>query len=183
MEAQDLEGSQAIPASIFLPDGQSAEKGFSTDSKSLVALGEGQGRAVLSSSQASEQSYMREDGAMSIFTYHFIEALTGHAQPQGGATEVLVSDVLSYIHRQVPVSAQARGCTQTPQARLDGIFPISLLLGGKGLSVGASAPNPIDEPSMPSQGGVIYNVNTGGGANITGNVNTGGGDFVGRDKI
>ncbi len=34
---------------------------------------------------------------MSIFTYHLVEALTGHAQPQEGAKEVLVSDVSNRI--------------------------------------------------------------------------------------
>ena len=44
---------------------------------------------------------------MGIFTYHSLEALTGHAQPQGGAKEALVSDVLSYVYRKVPESAKA----------------------------------------------------------------------------
>ena len=78
-----------------------------TGARPVAALMQGQGRAVLSSSTAEESSYVRSDRRMSIFTYHLIEALTGHARPPDGATEVLVSDVMGYVSRRVPQSAVA----------------------------------------------------------------------------
>lgn len=110
---------------------------------SVVTLMEGQGRAVLSSSTASESSYVRADRSMSIFTYHLVEALTGHAQPEG-ATEVLVSDIMSYVSRAVPQSARREyGVSQTPVYDLSGEnFPVALLLGGRGTKDG-DAPEPL----------------------------------------
>lgn len=104
----------------------------------------GAGRAVLSSSQGEQRSYVRPDQTMSIFTYHLIEALTGHAQPAGGAHEVLVSDVMSYVTRKVPESArQLAHAVQTPDFRVTGNFPVALLLGGKGLIPDAAPPDPL----------------------------------------
>jgi hypothetical protein len=82
---------------------------------------------------------------MSIFTYHLIEALTGHARPAEGAREVLVSDVMSHVHRRVPQSARADwGADQTPDYRVSGNFPVALLLGGQGLDKGRPAPDPLE---------------------------------------
>lgn len=118
---------------------------------------------------------------MSIFTYHLIEALTGHAQPLAGATEVLVSDVMSYVTRTVPQSArQQAGAAQTPDFQISGNFPVALFLGGKGLSKGEAPPDPAMLNSNPA---ADRSINTGGGAYIAGNVKVeGGGDFVGRDQ-
>lgn len=109
----------------------------------IQQLGAGSGRAILCSAQEDQLSYLRSDGQMSLFTYHLVEALTGHAQPDGGAGEVLVSDVLSYVYRRVPASAQALGCIQTPAFELSGNFPIALVLGGRGMGKGESAPDPL----------------------------------------
>ncbi len=49
--------------------------------KGLETLSLGAGRALLASSQGTQPSYIRLDRTMSIFTYHVIEALTGHARP------------------------------------------------------------------------------------------------------
>jgi hypothetical protein len=137
--------------------------------KGLEQLALGKGRAVLSSSSGEESSYMRKDGQMSIFTYHLIEALTGHAQPQEGATEVLVSDLMSYVWRHVPQSARADwGAEQTPDYQVGGNFPVALLLGGQGWSKGQPAPDPL---------GAIEEE-----AETMRTIDTGGGDFVGRDK-
>jgi hypothetical protein len=116
---------------------------------------------------------------MSLFTYHMIEALTGYANPPEGAKEVLASETISYVGRKVPQSAQAAGYDeQTPHARLDGDFPIAMLLGGKGVSKGMAMPDPLEAPPTVVS---AMTIDTGGGALITGNVNTGGGAFVGRD--
>jgi hypothetical protein len=111
--------------------------------KGLSSLAQGQGRAVLSASMGTQPSYLRADNETSIFTYHLVEALTGHARPQAGAKEVLVSDVMSYVHRQVPETARTeRQADQTPDFQVSGNFPVALLLGGKGLAAGQSAPPP-----------------------------------------
>ncbi|MBX2998773.1 MAG: caspase family protein [Caldilineaceae bacterium] len=148
--------------------------------KDLSTLAQGAGRAVLTSSQGTQKSYIRRDGSMSIFTYHLIEALTGHAQPEGGAREVLVSDLMSYVTRTVPSSARQQvNAEQTPDFQVSGNFPVALLLGGKGLSKGEIAPDPLETSTAASRS---EQVNTGGGAYIRGNVNVKG-DLVGRDKI
>lgn len=125
----------ALPADSFIHSGGLA--------KAPHALAEGDGRAVLSSSQGNQPSYLRPDGKMSLFTYHLVEALTGHAQPAGGADEVLVSDLLSYVYRQVPASVQVLGHEQTPTFELSGNFPVALVLGGKGVSDGQRPPDPL----------------------------------------
>ena len=128
-----------------------AGKTAASGAKGLTELAQGHGRAVLSSSTGKQRSYLRRDRKMSIFTYHLIEALTGHAQPADGAGEVLVSDVMSYVHRHVPQSAQADwGKQQTPDYRVSGNFPIALLLGGDGLSKGQPAPDPLETPGFES---------------------------------
>jgi hypothetical protein len=151
--------------------------------KGLDTLTQGQGRAVLSSSTGEQLSWLRRDGTMSIFTYHLIEALTGHAQPKAGASEVLVSDVMSHVWRQVPESARADWDEdQTPDYQVSGNFPVALLLGGKGLGKGQPAPDPLETVSGQGAATAITQIDTGGGAYIGGNV-TAGGDVVGRDKI
>lgn len=116
--------------------------------KGLDALTVGRGRAVLSSSTGAQKSWFRLDGTLSIFTYHLIAALTGHAQPQAGAAEVLVSDVMSHVTRQVSTQVRAeRQADQTPDFRVTGNFPVALLLGGKGLTPGQPAPDPLAAPA------------------------------------
>jgi uncharacterized caspase-like protein len=62
--------SAAVPAQFLLGD----QKGTSPldGAKGLEDLARGSGRAVLSSSQATQPSYIRKDRVMSIFTYHLI---------------------------------------------------------------------------------------------------------------
>jgi uncharacterized caspase-like protein len=159
----------AIPPALLMGSAPSRGKG-------LEALGIGRGRAVLSSSTGEQQSYVRADGAMSIFTYHLIEALTGHAEPREGATEVLVSDVMSHVWRHVPESARAIGAEQTPDYQVSGNFAISLLMGGKGLSKGQLAPDPLNAVKG-SRG--TRTIDTGGGTYIEGDVHIHDGDFIG----
>jgi hypothetical protein len=165
MEVKDLDGitSVGIPSALFME----GEKGISAieGEKGLASLSQGAGRAVLSSSQSHEKSWVRKDRAMSIFTYHLIEALTGHAQPQDGATEVLVSDVMSHVWRTVPASAKAdHHADQHPDYRVSGNFPIAMLLGGKGLNKGEIAPDPLQPPAAPQPGVSYQATNTGSGA-------------------
>lgn len=149
------------------------------DSESISALALGRGRAVLSSSTGEEQSYVRKDRSMSVFTYHLIEALSGHGTAVSGATEVLVSDVMGYVTRTVPqTTMNDYGLPQTPYFQMSGEnFPVALLLGGEGLAKGRPAPAPETLaywPPMPAQQPA--------GLAIAGAVHTGGGDFVGGSK-
>jgi hypothetical protein len=139
MEVKDLgdlpDGytAAAISPSQFMGGEKSAWK---PGEENPNALAKGNGRAVLSSSTGMQKSYMCRDNEMSIFTYHLIEALTGHARPQEGATEVLVSDVMSYVWRRVPVTVKNEwGREQMPDYNVNGNFPIALLLGGEGISL------------------------------------------------
>jgi hypothetical protein len=137
-----------------------------TSPAALGPLGQGHGRAVLSSSQGEQPSYNRRDGRMGIFTYHLIAALTGHARPEEGSAEILVSDVMSYIWRRVPESAMADwGQVQQPEYQVSGNFPVAVLLGGQGLDPGKPAPDPLDE--LPPRTVI----------------NTAGGDYVGRNQV
>ncbi len=136
--------SAAIPPTLFPPAGKSL----------ATPLAQGEGRAVLSSCRPGQLSYLRADGRMSIFTYHLIEALSGHAPGVGGATEVLVSDLISHLERRVPASARAdHGAEQTPWPELRGNFPVALLLGGEGLATGQRPPDPL---ALPASGSVSY---------------------------
>jgi hypothetical protein len=149
------------------------EKGVAAGAKGPETLAQGAGRAVLSSSQGHQPSYMRRDGRMSIFTYHLIEALTGHAGPAAGATEVLVSDVMSHVWRRVPASARAdAGADQQPDYQISGNFPVALLLGGQGVGKGAAPPDPL--APLPLAGTTITQTLTGRGVQAAGPVATGG---------
>jgi len=141
----------AAPILTLLDEGEPATAP-AAGAKGLESLQQGAGRAILSSSQGHQPSYIRQDRQMSIFTYHLIEALTGHAQPRPegaqGATEVLVSDIMSHVYRRVPTSAQTDwNAEQTPDYQISGNFPVALLLGGKGLSKGQPAPDPLTPPA------------------------------------
>lgn len=136
--------SAALPPTLFLPAGKSL----------ATRLAQGEGRAVLSSCRPGQLSYLRADGRMSVFTYHLIEALSGHAPGVVGATEVLVSDLISHLERRVPASASAdHGAVQTPWPELRGNFPVALLLGGEGLAKGQRPPDPL---ALPVSGAVSY---------------------------
>ena len=130
---------------------------------------------MLSSSTAEENSYIRRDRSMSIFTYHLLGALTGHASGDG-ARDVLVSDVMGYVSRRVPESARADyHVSQTPVFQLSGEnFPVALLLGGQGLAKGSPAPDPL--AALPA-------VRTNGGAYFAGPVAAGGDVHAGRNRI
>ena len=163
--------------------------------KAVSDLLDGEGRAVLNSSTGAQSSYIRTDGKMSLFTYHLIEALTGHARPIDDATVVYVTDVMSWVTHKVKQSAKEQNRDQTPVMRTEGVFPVAQLIGGQGVAkgLGGELPDPL-APLPPS--GTTFNqqnqtvhgaqVNVGGDANIGqigDNINTGGGDYVYGDKV
>lgn len=147
--------------------------------RAVVALTQGQGRAVLSSSTADESSYIRSDRKMSIFTYHLVEALTGYAQIDG-QREVLVSDLMGYVSRAVPRSAREEyDVSQTPVHQMSGEnFPVALVLGGEGAGKGRPLPDPLTPP--PATGPAIQ---TGGGAYVGGSVSAGGDIHLGAKTV
>ena len=117
------------------------------DTPGVGLLAEGEGRAVLSSSRGSQQSWIRDDGKMSVFTYHLVEALVGHGV-RPGWPEVTVTELMEYVGRTVPETARIQhgNAEQVPFFQFSGTaFPIALVLGGKGLAKGAKAPDPLDE--------------------------------------
>ncbi|NES88504.1 HEAT repeat domain-containing protein [Okeania sp. SIO2B9] len=104
--------------------------------KNLIAdLRTGTGRAVFTSSTGEEQSYYQEE--MSIYTQHFLEALNGGGNKPGDKF-VTVSNLMNYVGKTVPESAEKLGGKQTPIFDFSQIddFPVALLCGGKGLPDG-----------------------------------------------
>jgi hypothetical protein len=155
----------------------------SKGAKGLEGLERGLGRAVLSSCRAKQLSYVYGDKHMSAFTYHLIEALTGHFNPQEGATDIRVYDVINYVDHVVPLAVQTKlRQVQQPDFTANGSFAIAQLLGGKGWSKGMTAPDPLENAVPASRPPVGPGINTGGGAYISGNVKVGG-NFAGRDQI
>jgi len=84
-----------------------------------------------------------------VFTYHLVEALTGHTG-RPAWRDVTVTEVMEYVGRTVPVTARSQhGADQEPVFRYSGTsFPIALVLGGKGVEKGAAAPDPLAEPPL-----------------------------------
>lgn len=187
-----------LPETKDVPE-YTAEPGARKDVSDLL---EGEGRAILNSSSGSQSSYIRKDGAMSLFTYHLIEALTGHAPHPDDATVVYVTDVMSWVTHEVKKSAAREGRNQTPVMRTSGVFPVAQLIGGKGLAKGIDAPDPLaplPEAGVAVQADTIQDTIIAGGDvdQQTGGVRIGedaqvsgpfvggdvGGDFVAGDKV
>lgn len=151
--------------------------------QNVEILRQGRGRAVLSSSQGEQLSYIRKDRTMSVFTYHLLEALTGHAQPKTQATEVLVSDVMSYVWRSVPQTVkQEWNLVQEPDYQMSGNFPVALLWGGDGLRKDQIPPDPLAVVSPKASPDVVRTANREGGVDFHGNHTTIHGDVIGRDS-
>lgn len=136
------------PPAMKLPSGfrQTAlPKGLVEDLK------QGAGRAVFSSSTGTQQSWVRPDGSLSLYTYHLIEALRG-AGNRPGDTTVRVSNLMSHLSKAVPESA--RTLCQAEQTPFFDIatedFPVALLQGGKGLSGAGFVPAQGAATSQPA---------------------------------
>ncbi len=145
-EAASLITAEPFPLDLVagdLPDYAEDEIGGALEMVSDLL--EGEGRAILNSSTGGQKSYLRADRAMSLFTYHFIEALTGHAPHPDDATVVTVTDVMSWVTQEVKKSAEREGRDQTPVMRTSGVFPVAQLLGGRGVAVGLgeTPPDPL----------------------------------------
>jgi len=168
-----------LPETKDVPD-YTAEPGESKDVNDLL---DGEGRAILNSSTGSQSSYIRKDGAMSLFTYHLIEALTGYAPHPDDATVVYVTDVMSWVTHEVKKSAAREGRDQTPVMRTSGVFPVAQLIGGKGLAkgLGEMPPDPLaplPEASISVQANSVEDsIIAGGNVDVReGGINFGSGD-------
>jgi uncharacterized caspase-like protein len=121
-----------------------ASTAVTPDTPGIALLAEGDGRAVLSSSRGDQKSWIRNDGQMSVFTYHLVEALTGHAG-RPARPEVTVTEVMEYVGRTVSATAKSQhNAKQEPVFQFLGTaFPIALVCGGKGVEKGIAAPDPL----------------------------------------
>jgi Caspase domain len=128
----------------------------------LDALSQGEGRVVFTSCRGNEQSWIRQDNTLSVYTHHLIEALQGAAS-QTGATEVTVFDLANHLGQTVPATATAMGKQQNPRVEMRDTerFAIALLQGGKGLSSGGWKAT---QPSMPTTGNQTQASASGSGA-------------------
>ncbi len=107
----------------------------------MEGLKTGRGRAVFSSSQGSEQSWIRRDGTLSIYTYHLLEVLSG--QVPIGDELVKLSHIMSHVSKSVMQTALAEhGQPQTPVFDMAAEnFPVARFSGGKAPAhVGITAP-------------------------------------------
>ncbi|MFN6513814.1 MAG: caspase domain-containing protein [Nostoc sp. CreGUA01] len=105
-----------------------------TPSKGLIdELKQGKGRVVFTSSEGEQKSWIKDE-KISIYTYHFLEALQG-AGNKPGDTEVRVSNIMNHLGKAVPETArQLYKVEQVPYNDITGgDFVIAKLLGGKGL--------------------------------------------------
>lgn len=168
--------STPFPIDSFAVTKDIPDFGDSPGAKAVSDLEEGNGRAILNSSTGAQSSYVRQDGKMSLFTYHLIEALTGHAPHPDDATVVYVTDVMSWVTHEVKKSAAREKVEQTPVMRTSGVFPVAQLIGGKGVAKGLGETPPDPLAPLPS-----IQIGHAEGAVIGGNVKTDGGDFAGRD--
>ena len=171
----------AAPVTLFGSEAVAVDT--SDGAKGLESLARGSGRAVLSSSRGDQPSYIRRDHTLSIFTYHLIEALIGHACPAEGAQEVLVSDIVSHVWRHVPRSSTADwGKDQEPDYQLTGNFPVALLLGGQGLGKGELPLDPLASLPAITLGAAVLPDARAEQAETVGRDQIVAGDQVGGDK-
>ena len=146
----------------------------------LGELKQGAGRVVLSSSLAKQESFIRRDRELSIFTYHLLEALQG-ANNHAGETTVTVADLMKYLGKTVHTSAMAAyQQPQTPFFCLEAEeFPVALIRAGQGFAKGswnadsADAHAAIDRIAPPSMDASIQATNS----------NVAIGNTVGRDVV
>jgi metacaspase-1 len=95
----------------------------------LEKLGQGAGRVVIASSREDQDSYLRPQGDLSLFTFHLLEALRGQAAIRGDGL-IHVLDIFHYVSEMV----QADRPEQTPVLKakdLDLNFPVALALDEK----------------------------------------------------
>lgn len=103
-------------------------------SKGLISeWKQGKGRVVFTSSEGEQKSWIKGD-SMSIYTFHFLEALQGGGN-KSGDIEVNVSNLMNYLGKTVPKTAKdLYNAEQTPYFDMGtNDFVVAKLRGGKGL--------------------------------------------------
>lgn len=100
----------------------------------FFALTQGKGRVVVTSSEGEQKSWIKKDNSMSIYTFHFWEALQGAANKPGDS-DVTVSNLMNHLGKTVPKTARdLYNAKQTPHFDFYTVdFAIAKLRGGKGL--------------------------------------------------
>jgi uncharacterized caspase-like protein len=143
-------------------------------------LKKGEGRAVFTASRGNQLSWILPNQSMSIYTYHFLEALRGAGNLPGDKF-VRLSNVMNHLSRSVPESAQEHyKAEQTPffdTTTED--FPIALLQGGKGLPSGGW--NDTNQESTERQQLIIKSQSGGVSFNNSGTTSIGG-NVIGGDQ-
>jgi len=129
---------EASPAPTSEPGGKSVDGAPASE----------RGRAVISSSQGEEKSWMLKSGEMSVFTYFVIQALIGHATASklpDGRVAIALLDLCKYLDMQVPDRVKAeRQVSQRPNFKNSGMnFPLALVHGGMGYEKGVTPPDAI----------------------------------------
>lgn len=137
--------TEAPPPEGLLKSWQKSQPTGSTK-QTTSALPQGEGRAIISSSRGDQSSYVRKDGALSIFTYHLLEALRGEANKPGD-TSVTVSSLIGHLGKTVPASAEREwGASQEPWTEFTGEdFPVALI--GRGHKAPAISGPEVDPPT------------------------------------
>jgi Caspase domain len=168
-------GTAKDTTSLSLPKGVVP----SADPKGILdALTQGEGRVVFTSCRGEEQSWVRQDKTLSVYTHHLIEALQGAAS-QAGTTEVTIFDLANHLGKAVPATAATMNQKQNPRFEMRDTerFAIALLQGGKGLSSGGWKAT---QPTVPASGNQTQ-VSASGERAIAIDGNTSGGVFVTGD--
>jgi hypothetical protein len=97
-------------------------------SDSMQELGRGEGRAVIASSGANEQSYTGTP--YSVFTAALLEGLAGYGSVRrDGVAELL--DVLGWVRDRVPVRTQGKQNPRLNSESLTLSFPLAFYAGGQ----------------------------------------------------
>lgn len=96
-------------------------------------LAAGEGRAIFTSSSGEEESWVRRQRDLSVFTFHLLEGLQGAANKENDE-QVRVSHLMSHLGATVSEGAEAAGgAKQTPHFKFETEdFPVAVLFGGNG---------------------------------------------------
>lgn len=89
-----------------------------------MMLSQGSGRVIIASSKEGQVSYVREQGDLSLFTYHLLAALGGKAAIRGDGL-IHVLDVFDYLSTAIPQDNPAQEPILKVQ-NADANFPIAL---------------------------------------------------------